>query len=374
MVPQNVNGYIMPSSRPGRARRRPSGHVTIRDVAAHAAVSVATVSRVINSKNVVREETSRHVREIAKSLGYVPNVAARALSIRRSHTIGTLLPDVHGEFFSEVIRGIDTVARAAGYHILVSGWHSDMTVMLDMIAAMRGRVDGLVVMAPDVKKSTLRQKLNPGVPVVLLNSTDEGHDSITIDNYGGARAVIQHLIRLGHEQIAFIAGPSGNNDARERLRGYRSAIRRLAKSESRTLEFPGDFREQSGYDALQRILAATPRPTAIFAANDSMAIGALSALADAGIDVPGGMALVGFDDIPIARCVSPPLTTVHVEIVDLGRRAVARLLESIRSEHPPHHEQIATSLVIRKSCGAQEENKVHAAPETLRERRKGENS
>src|SRR5436305_8185633 len=133
-----------------RTRRRHVPAVTIHDVAARAGVSVATVSRVLNSKDLVREETSRQVLAAAKSLRYVPNIAARSLSIRRSQTIGIVLPDVHGEYFSEVIRGVDVAARKAGYHILVSGSHSDPGEMLEVLEAMRGRVDGLVVMAPDV--------------------------------------------------------------------------------------------------------------------------------------------------------------------------------------------------------------------------------
>src|SRR5881227_356474 len=176
------------SSRPRRRRRRPPT-VTIHDVAARAGVSVATVSRVLNRNAPVRQETLQHVQDVARRLRYVPNTAARALSIRRSHTVGIVLPDVHGEFFSEVIRGIDVAARRAGYHILVSGSHSDVGEMLEVLGAMRGRVDGLVVMAPDVAHASLHQSLPSGLPLVLLNSTDGDRDAITIDNYGGARAM-----------------------------------------------------------------------------------------------------------------------------------------------------------------------------------------
>src|SRR4051795_10010268 len=206
-------------------RRNSAAAATIHDVAARAGVSVATVSRVLNGKELVREETSRHVRAAAKSLRYVPNVAARSLSIRRSQTIGIVLPDVHGEFFSEVIRGIDLAARAAGYHILVSGSHSDPAQMLEVVATMRGRVDGLVVMAPDVAVTPLRESLAPDMPVVLLNSSDREHDAITIDNFGGARAMMRYLFSLGHDSVAFIKGPAQNADARERLRGYRQSMR-----------------------------------------------------------------------------------------------------------------------------------------------------
>src|SRR5437667_1096469 len=151
------------SSRPRRRRRRPST-VTIHDVAAHAGVSVATVSRVLNRNVPVRQETLQHVQDVARKLRYVPNTAARALSIRRSNTIGVVLPDVHGEFFSEVIRGIDVAARRAGYHILVSGSHADAGEMLEVLETMHGRVDGIIVMAPDVALASLREPLAADLP------------------------------------------------------------------------------------------------------------------------------------------------------------------------------------------------------------------
>ncbi len=332
---------------------------TIRDVAARAGVSVATVSRVLNGKELVREATSAQVLEAARTLRYVPNVAARSLSIRRSQTIGIVLPEVHGEFFSEVIRGIDVAARREGYHILVSGSHSDAAEMMEMVGAMRGRVDGLVVMAPDVPVDGLHEQL----PVVLLNSRDERHDAITIDNYGGARAMMRHLQSLDHTRIAFITGPAQNADARERLRGYRQSMR---GNDGKPIELRGDFTEASGHAAAREIAAMNPRPTAIFAANDSMAIGALAALAEAGVAVPGEMTVVGFDDIPIARYVSPQLTTIGVDIAELGRRAFAVLLDVIGQPRArePRRERIDTTLVVRKSCGSPDKKR--------KVRRKGE--
>jgi LacI family transcriptional regulator len=324
--------------------------VTIHDVAARAGVSVATVSRVLNGKEVVREETLRQVLDAAKALSYVPNVAARSLSIRRSQTIGIVLPDVHGEFFSEVIRGVDVAARAARYHILVSGSHSDVREMLEVVEAMRGRVDGLVVMAPDVALASL-QSIPSDLPLVLLNSTADGRDAITIDNYGGALLMMRHLGELGHRRIAFINGPAQNADARERLRGFRKAMRGLGITATRRLEVAGDFTEESGHAAARKILALKPRPTAIFAANDSMAVGALAALAEAGVEVPRAMSVTGFDDIPIARYVAPPLTTIRVDMADLGRRAFSLLLNAI--EQPAasagRRDCLTTALIIRKS-------------------------
>jgi LacI family transcriptional regulator len=339
----------MPDRRPdahGPRRRAGAAAATIRDVAAKAGVSVATVSRVLNGKNIVRDETSAQVLEAARSLRYVPNVAARSLSIRRTQTIGIVLPEMHGEFFSEVIRGVDVAARGHGYHILVSGSHSDVQEMMQMVDAMRGRVDGLMVMAPDVAVDSL----SDDVPLVLLNSSDTQHDAITIDNFGGAREMMLHLTSLGHTRIAFITGPAQNADARERLRGYRQAMRALS---TKPIEIAGDFTEGAGEAAALEIAAIRPRPTAIFAANDSMAIGALGALAGSGVRVPDDVSVVGFDDIPIARYVTPQLTTIGVDIGELGRRAFAVLAESIGhvTARQPRRERIPTTLVVRKSSG-----------------------
>jgi len=337
-----------------KGRPRTEREATIRDVAAKAGVSVATVSRVLNDKKLVREDTSRDVREAARLLRYVPNVAARSLSVRRSHTIGVLLPDVHGQFFSEVIRGIDAAARSEKFHILVSGWHSDSAEMLEMVNAMRGRVDGLLVMAPDLGVAALRSQLAFDLPMVILNSSDDQHDAITIDNFGGALAMTRHLIEMGHTRVAFIKGPTHNVDARERLRGYRRGLRRTVQQQLEPIEFEGDFSEGAGSEAALKIISQKQkRPTAVFAANDSMAVGLISTLVESGIRVPEEIAVAGFDDIPIARYISPALTTVRIDVAEMGRCAFRLLLDSFGDRrHPPRRESIATSLVVRKSCGS----------------------
>jgi LacI family transcriptional regulator len=328
-----------------------SANATIRDVAAKAGVSVATVSRVFNQKGPVREETVRRVMSVAGEMQYVPHAGARSLSTRSTHTIGVLLPELHGEFFSEVIRGIDVAARQRGYHILVSGSHSDAEEMSAMLRTLRGRVDGLVVMSPELGLGSLSRAL-ANEPVVLLNTAASGRRTIRVDNCDGARAMTEHLLALGHRRIIFITGPERNADASERRRGYRDA---LAARGAKAIESDGDFTEDSGYRAVAGILENDPRPTAIFAANDAMAIGALRALREAQIRVPEQMALAGFDDIPIARYLTPPLTTVRVEIGELGRRAVDHLVRVIEtgSDAGKKHDLIATTLVIRESCGAQ---------------------
>jgi LacI family transcriptional regulator len=324
-------------------------NVTIRDVAARAGVSVATVSRVFNRKGPIREATYLRVLAVAERMRYVPDAAARSLSTRSTSTIGVVLPELHGEFFSEVIRGIDVSARNRGLHLIVSGSHSDRAEMSAVLQAVRGRVDGLIVMSPDLDASTLLADLPKGVRVVLLNATAEGRPSITIDNAGGARAVVRHLAALGHRRIAFISGPAKNGDSAQRRRGYRAGMRAAGSGQDVSLEFAGNFTEESGYEAAKEIAPLSPRPTAVFAANDAMAIGALSAFNELGVRVPEEIALVGFDDIPIARFLSPALTTVNVPIAHLGRRGLELLLDST---DPDRSETLKPTLIVRKSCGA----------------------
>lgn len=329
--------------------------ITIRDVAREAGVSVATVSRVFNHSGPVKDETRRRITEVALRLRYAPNTMARSLSTRRTATVGVVLPDLYGEFFSEVMRGVDQAARQEGYHVLVSSSHSDRSEIVAALRAMRGRVDGLVLLAADLDTATLVANLPDRLPLVLLNSDlpDGTFDSLNIDNFGGARAVTEHLLRLGHRRIGLIQGGERNHDARERLRGFRAALREAGVEYEEEWIAPGDFTESAGYGAAERILAARVRPTAVFAANDSMAVGALSALRDAGLRVPDDMAVVGFDDVPIAQYVSPPLTTVRVAIADLGARAVLRLFDAMRDDGSERGREILpTELVVRRSCGA----------------------
>jgi len=319
-------------------------------------VSVATVSRVLNDSGPVSEEARQRIERVASRLRYAPNGAARSLITRRTHTIGVLLPDLYGEFFSEVIRGIDLVAQRSGYHMLVSSSHSEQQALEAALGAMRGRVDGLIVMSPDLDQRTLRSSLAACPAVVLLNcaARTADFDAIKIDNVGGAAAMTRHLLGMGHRRIAFISGAAGNVDAEERRRGYRSAMRAAKVERDPLMEIDGDFTESGGYRAAKALLGIEDRPTAIFAANDSMAIGALSALREAGVSVPEEIAVTGFDDIPIAQYTSPPLTSVHVPILDLGERATERLVESLSTTRRRRRscETLATTLVVRQSCGS----------------------
>ncbi|WP_310469058.1 LacI family DNA-binding transcriptional regulator [Sphingomonas sp.] len=320
---------------------------TIRDVARAADVSVATVSRTLNGLATVAVPTRDRVLRVAGELDYVPHSGARALSTRRTDTIGVLLPDLHGEFFSELIRGIDLSARARGLHLLLSSSHGDPAEAAAALRAMRSRVDSVIVMMPSASEEHAVHAARGAGPMIFLgdNGGSGDHPSFVIDNYGGAFAITEHLAQAGRRRIVFVTGPAANSEARERQRGYRSAIR--------TAELPeiivaGDFTEQAGRAAAQRLLA-DGLPDAVFCANDMMAIGCLEALREAGIAVPSDIALAGFDDIPIARYVSPPLTTAAVPIAEIGRRALDCCVDAIAGREPGGRRLFKPKLVIRAS-------------------------
>ncbi len=328
--------------------------VTIREVAEATGLSVATISRVLNGKGPVREETRQKVMEAAARLRWIPHVAARSLTTNETKTVGVLLPDIHGEFFSEVIRGIDLAARRQGFHVLVSSSHSDRAETGEVLRTMRGRVDGVIIMSPATPAAGLRANMPDGLPAVLLNCVpSKGFDSLAIDNHGGAVSMVRHLISLGHQDIAFLSGPRGNQDSSERRRGWRDAMHEAGIAPRTALEFKGDFSDESGFWAGREILKSSPRPTALFAANDAMAIGCMAAFQEASLSIPHDISIGGFDDIPFARYTAPPLTSVRASIGDLGTRAIARLLNAIGAgpSHSPHHETLGVTLVVRESSG-----------------------
>ena len=334
----------MKRAAPPAASARP---VTIRDVAKAASVSVASASRALNDLDNVTPATRERVLAAARSLRYLPHTAARALSTRRSDTIGVMLPDLHGEFFSEVIRGADLAARKLGLHLLVSTSHGDAREAAASMRAMRGRVDGLLLMSPHVDAHLLDDNLADDLPTVLINTRIEGRAlaAFCIDNHAGAMAAVAHLAQGGRE-VAHIAGPADNFESQERRRGYRDA---LGGVEGLVIE--GDFSEQSGHRAGVRLAKMAPRPAAVFAANDMMAVGCLLALAELGVHAPRDIAVAGFDDIPVARLIRPSLTTVRTNIAELTRRALERLAAAIAN---PEHRQtsvetVRPELVLRES-------------------------
>ncbi|MCJ8156427.1 LacI family DNA-binding transcriptional regulator [Sphingomonas sp. LaA6.9] len=328
---------------------------TIRDVAREAAVSVASASRALNGHSNVTDKTRKRVIEAAARLSYVPHSGARSLTMRHTGTIGVVLPDLFGEFFSEIIRGIDRAAHQRGLQLLLANMHGSPEETASAIRAMRGRVDGLLVMSPNVDCDFLAANLPGGLPTVMLNGHIDGigHGSLSIDNYAAAQAMVGHLVDRGYRRIAHIAGPIGNSDAEERLRGFRHAMTELL-GDANPLVFPGDFSEDAGREAGRSIAADPQAVDAVFAANDVMAVGCMSALEEAGVAVPARIAVSGFDDIPIARYVTPSLTTMRVRIAELGTQAFETLAEILANPHgaarPPL--TLMPELVVRQSTMA----------------------
>ena len=344
VVPPQPAPVLAPSA-PVRAR-----NVTIKDIAREADVSIASVSRVLNNVGRVSDATRARILSIAERLRYVPHEGARSLIRKRTAMVGMVLPDLHGEFFSELLRGADSAARALGMHLLVSTSHGDPDEAAAAIRSMRGRVDGLLLMSPHVDSTFAARHLSGDLPVVLLNApTGAAAHLVSIDDYAGAVAMVRHLSASGCTRIAHIAGPVGNSDAAERLRGYRDALGQPADP---ALIFQGDFSVDAGRAAALAFAALSPRPDAIFAANDMMAAGCMEALAELGIAIPGEIAVGGFDDVPLAHFLSPPLTTMRIDVARFGRTAFVQLVAAIAGQPDlPPVEKIVPALVIRQSCG-----------------------
>jgi len=325
---------------------------TIRDVARLAQLSVATVSRALNGLDNVSDQARERIADAVKELGYVPHAGARSLSLARNNAIGVVLPDLHGEFFSEIVRGMDREASRRGYLLLLSNLHSGSEQAANALRAMRGRVDGLIVMAPHLGTGELSAALPRGLPSILINTRDgpEHHPAIHLDNAAGARAVVDHLAALGRKRLIHIAGPDKNIDAQERSQAFLAAVSAHGLF-GEVIE--GDFEMESGSRAIAALLARRAEFDAIFAANDNMAIGAIEALRAAGKSVPDDVAVVGFDDIPLAQHLG--VTTVRVRIAELGERALARLLDGITKGEDGGQELHAPELVIRSTTGPRAE-------------------
>jgi LacI family transcriptional regulator len=278
----------------------------------------------------------------------VPHAGARSLSLARTNAIGVVLPDFHGEFFSEIVRGMDREASRRGYMLLLSNVHAGSEQSANAMRAMRGRVDGLIVLAPHLSEDELAEALPAGTPAVLINTRDAfgGYPAVRLDNPAGARAVAQHLVDLGRRRIVHIAGATGNVEAQERADAFRSALE--AQDDVSVELVQGDFSEESGESGIEALLKAGQTFDAVFAANDMMAIGALQALRRAGLRVPEDVAVVGFDDVPLARHLG--LTTVRVRIAELGERALDRLVSMLSgAEDSKGQELHMPELVIRST-------------------------
>jgi len=331
--------------------------INIRQIAKRAGVSIATVSRALNNKGPIREETRQKILAIAQELDYRPNPMAQSLTTKQTSTIGLILPELVDEFFMNIIHSIDEEAFHASYFLMVASSHSQRDVVETLLDFMgSGRVDGVILMAPQMNIEIMQLVHRSKRPVVLLNSSlkREGVVSFNINNFQGAYSITDHLLQHGYRRIAMIQGPIGNVDAEERYRGYCEALAARDLKVDPKLIVAGQFTEDSGYYAFNRLMSQRDRPRAIFAANDMMSIGAYEAARRFQLRIPEDVAIVGFDDIYATRLLSPRLTTVHVPIDELGTKAIRYLFRMISAEADPHqayYEEISTGLMLGGSCG-----------------------
>ncbi|MET9154779.1 LacI family DNA-binding transcriptional regulator [Streptomyces griseoflavus] len=338
-------------------RQRP-GTPTLEEVAALAGVGRGTVSRVINNAAGVKESTRRTVQRAIAELGYVPNLAARSLAGRRADAVALVMtePDwrMFGEpFFSEIVRSVGDALTDTKVQLLLTLVRTDAERRRFVEYARGGRVDGVMLMSVHAEDGLPDMLAEVGLPTVLLGrrSGDEGVTYVDADNAGGARSAVTHLLDTGRRSVATVTGPLDMYVAQCRLRGYREALRRAGAESRPSWIAEGDFSEDSGRRATAELLARAPEIDAVFAASDTMAAGALHALRSAGRRVPEDVAVIGFDDFPLAQHTDPKLTTVRQPLEDIGRTMVRLLLEEMEDSAVAwRHVILRTELVLRGSA------------------------
>ncbi len=337
---------------------------TLEQIAELAGVSRSTVSRVVNDHPSVDPGTRARVQQVIHEQNYHPNAAARALASRRSQLIGLVVPQSMSAVFADpyfpmLIQGVSAACEERGYFMLLS--FPVMTVSETLTRIVRGgHLDGLVVAASLTDNKYVAQLTQEGMPFVLVGRSDYpgALTSVDVDNVRGAAVAVQHLLRLGCTGVATITGPLGMTAALDRRDGYLAALRAAHIEPPDSFVQEGDWSEWSGSRAMDALLRLPRRPEAVFAASDNMAIGALKAIRAAGLRVPDDIALVGFDDIPLASALETPLTTVRQPIYRLGYTAASVLIDDLlrapEGEPPLAQGQrtvLGTELVVRESCG-----------------------
>lgn len=329
---------------------------SIRQVAAFAGVSTATVSRALKHPDVVSPRTREQVLAAVRSLGYTPNSIARSLRTLKSQLILVLVPDIGNPFFSEIIQGMEQVAHVNEYSLLLGdtqGSPERETQYAERVTARQA--DGLITLNGRIPFAHYREKLKKGVDLPpIVNACERSPEKLVphvgIDNRTAALKAVQFLIDLGHRRIAFVTGPMTSNLSTDRLAGYREALQTARIRGDEHFIVNGDFTAESGTAAAKQLLALTRRPTAIFCSNDEMAIGVIKVLRVQGVQVPTQMSVVGFDDIPLARYFDPALTTILQPKVDIGRRAMTVLAEILAGKKQLTTDHILPfQLVVRDS-------------------------
>lgn len=349
-------GASVKNSQQIRKRRRP----TQADVARLAAVSQPVVSYVLSGDPAapVAPATRDRVLKAIAELGYVPDHSARSLRRRRTMTIAAIIPDITNPFYPAFARAVQDAAEHAGYDLITYNTDGDAERERKCLrSALTGRVDGVIMTPLRISLTECVPLIDQGIAVAAMTRSrlpvDAGPlDTFSIDNIAAARVAVTYLIDGGHARIGMVAGEAGTPPREARAFGYTEALRDRGLSFDRMLVRGATFSEEGGYAATQELLRLADRPTAIFAANDLMAMGALVALREAGLLVPDDVALVGFDDIPAARLTAPPLTTVAQYPEQLGARAASLLLERLAGGGPPHgrHIEMPFDLVVRQSA------------------------
>jgi LacI family transcriptional regulator len=332
----------------------PNNPATIEDVARLAGVSIATVSRVVNGKSPVVPATAQRVMDAVRELNYVPRAAARILASKRTNTLGLIVPEISGEFFAPMLRGIEAAAGEAGFDLLI---HTTAYKKPEMRRHTLGEhnTDGLLVFIGSVQLGELSRLHSIGFPVVFLHQTAPDGLNIpvvTVENKKGAMQAVEHLIEThACRRILYLSGPEGNEDSSWRERGYRLALEKHSILFDPALVAPGNFSTKRAAQTIRELLASGLAFDAIFSGDDMAAVGALSALREAGLRVPEDVKMVGFDDIPLARHLTPPLTTIHAPTEEVGKIATELLVRLVRREAVEMQALLPTELTIRQSCG-----------------------
>jgi LacI family transcriptional regulator len=335
--------------------------LTLEQVARLAGVSRSTVSRVINNQPNVRSETRERVWQVIRRSGYRPHAVARSLVTNRTQIIGMVIPETvttlfTDPFFPLFLRGATEACNTRQYQLMLSLFtsHSDYQELYERVVR-NGYLDGVIVASASTDDPLIPNLLRDRVPMVSVGRyADERVHYVDVDNVGGARMAVEHLIRLGHCRIGIITGRLDMTHGQDRLAGYKHALRAHHIPIEEALIAEGDYSESSGMTGMRQLLKACP--TAVFAASDTMAIGALRVLHEVGLGVPGDVALVGFDNIPVSGVVQPPLSTVRQPIERLGVIAVEVLVDLLQNppaaDGPAQKIVLPTELAVRKSCGA----------------------
>ena len=326
---------------------------TISQVAEHAGVSSTTVSHVINETRFVSSAVRLRVQRAMDELGYQPNALARSLRRGETHTLGLILPDSSNPFFAELAQNIEIAAFDLGYNVILcnaQGLPSKERLYLDVL--QKKQVDGLILLSTGEDAESLSESLRRDVPIVMLDRDLPAADAdmVLADNRLGGVLATTHLLQLGHQRIGCISGPSHFTPSARRVSGYRDGLSEMGIAFDETLVVRGDFHPESGRAGALALLSRPDRPTAIFACNDLMAIGAVRAACELGLSVPSDLSVVGFDDIQLASYITPSLTTVVQPKAEMACTAVQLLIERMADRSLPARRQVLSlALVVRES-------------------------